>query len=195
MQSEQMTAMWLTRRSRPSFALDHLDDPEVFGQPITNHRIEEQDVAVGSQAAVTQEVIRISQREQRLPGDQWRLVRAPEAGKGLEVQRIAHIFKPVQSIGRQSLGGPQRRLRIIAIHRIHGEVLPPGSRDSTASMRRQSSARTPADLDLHTCVPESEKRPDLVGQSFEVIRLEVVSPARTDGYDRSVTVMPSFSPR
>ena len=52
-------------------------------------------------------------------------------------------------------------------------------------MRRQSSARDrPPILHLHTCVPESEKRPDLVGQSFEVIRLEVVSPARTDGYDR-----------
>src|SRR5436309_1392899 len=107
---EQMAAMWLAGRSGPAVAFQHLDDLQVFRKTIAMDGIEQQNIAIRSKTAVSDQVARISKREECLPGGEWRVVHTCDLCLSVKIKRVTHVLEPLEFVGFQFLCCQKRRL-------------------------------------------------------------------------------------
>lgn len=140
------------------------------------HGVEDQHIAIASQATIPKQVARIRQREKRLAGGQRRVVCVSYLRLRCEIERVAHVFEPAQAVRRQRLGHLERSLRGVAIHCVHRETVCAGYKCKHCLDPREILRERPtANLDLDVGVSLIEKLPNFVHQTADVVRRKVVA--------------------
>src|SRR5262245_49595953 len=112
--------------------------------------IENQNIAVGTETAITKQVSRVGQREERLADAERRVVFAGDLRVGLKIERITHILEPSESVRRQRLRRADCRFRRVAVHSVYREIVSTGQqRENSLDSFEVLGKRTGADFDLH----------------------------------------------
>ena len=99
-----MTAVRDAAAGGPAVLLEHLKRAQVLDQPVAQRAVELQPVAVGTHAAVADQVARVLHREEVFASGHWVLVVVAQRGLQLEVERITGLLVPEQVVLRQRLG-------------------------------------------------------------------------------------------
>ncbi len=94
---ELVAAMRHAAARRPAVGLQHLDRAQILDQAVGEGRVELQDIAVGPEPAVTDQVPRILHREEILAGCEWRRVLRREGSMRQIVEGIERLFVPAQA--------------------------------------------------------------------------------------------------
>src|SRR5262245_23913757 len=102
-QRKKMSAVRYAALPGPAIAFQRFNDFQIFRKSVAVGGVEQWNIAVAPQAAISQQVFRFGQREERLAGAERRCEFEGDIFMGLEIERIAHILKPSESILRQSL--------------------------------------------------------------------------------------------
>jgi hypothetical protein len=121
--AEQVAAVRPKGAPGPPGCRERVDDPQVAGQAVAVHRIEQQDVAGGPQARVLVEQCRLGRGEQCLTRCDRGVVASGDIGVGSEIQRVADVLEPPQPEARQLGGRSERPAEVVAIHRIDRQVV------------------------------------------------------------------------
>src|SRR5579883_2875726 len=119
-----MPAMRHDAPTRPSMRGEHVERAEILDEAIGKGAVELQEVAVGPQVAIADEVARILMREQVLASRQRPLIMPAQLRLKRVVEGIARLLEPEEIIGCQRRGIGERRLEIEAAVGVDGEVLP-----------------------------------------------------------------------
>src|SRR5262245_39734381 len=129
-------------------------------------RIKYQYVAVEPRPSIPDQVGSIGEREERLAGSEWRFVIAGNLCLRRKIERVTHILKPPEIIGRHGFRRLDRRLRSITVHRIHREMVPAREeREHGFNPSDILRERLPTDFDLDMCVSLIKELPDFISQS------------------------------
>src|SRR5215475_5310044 len=124
MKRKQVAPVWLEPPQRPAIAFQRLEDSEVLGKTIAMRGVEQENITVGSETAITEKVSRVSQREERFADAEGRIICTGDLRVGLKIERITHVLKPSESVRRQRLRRADRRFRAVEVHGVYHEMVP-----------------------------------------------------------------------
>src|SRR5262245_1601139 len=162
---KQMASMRLATLQRPAIAFQHLKDSQVLRKAIAMRGVEQEKITAGPEAAVTEQVSRVSQREDRFADTERQVIRGCEPSVGLKIERITHVLKPSEFVRLQRLRRADRRFRGIAVHCVDRETVAAGQqRENRLDSFEIFAHRPPGDFDLYMRVSVIEELANLIGE-------------------------------